>query len=754
MLAILLSAAATCFASLFLGQAALRLAGAREWNWLAPAVGISIAMMVATPTNHLPGRATTMFVLLALLSVAAAVWCLRSPAHRPSLRDLLAAGPVALLTLLPFLAAGHPGTLGVSLNDDMAVHLVFVESYISAAAAAAVSLPKDYPLGPHAMAALLSDGFGIRPEYAFAGWTMAAALISAWTVLAAARRAPWFAKAIAATVVGFPFLVAAYYGQGAFKEVMQAGLVLAALLALGGFGPRLGRGRWAPLALLVGGIVSVYEITGLPWPVVFIVLWLAGLLALALWRQGPRSGWREAREAVRTELPAIGIGLAVLVVFLLPQVSRMLAFLGRGGTGIPVNDPGNLLGRLPGWEALGVWNNQDFRMPAEPAFSGGLWAVFVLALVLIGTVWAFRRGRWLLPAAAAASVLIWAYSNHTQSPYVSAKGLVILSPLLLLLAVLPLIDRREGERLPRSWLVIPLLSLVLFFKVGLSDERALRWSPVGPTNHAEELEEFRPILDGAQVLYVGPAEFARFELAGSPVNNVALGGSPYVLIRSRKEWKDGRAIDFDSLTAPTLNEFAWFVTTRDAAGSAPPAGLRPVKMTHSFVLWERVAEIHERSILREGEWPGAVLRCDTKEGREILAAGGVAAIRPLPRVAPVAKVPPGGSTSVQITLHRGAWELEMPYVSPESIEVSSPVLTTTLPAYVDRPGQRWRLGRVVLDRSRRLTFTFKVDDNPFTSPIRPSELNNLIAVPVAPEKVVPVKRACGRYVDWYRSAGR
>ncbi|MGN6586514.1 MAG: hypothetical protein ACTHKT_03450 [Solirubrobacterales bacterium] len=752
--AIILSAAATCFASLFLGQAALRLAGAREWSWLAPAVGISIAMMVATPTNHLPGRATTMFVLLALLSIAAAVWCLSSPAHRPGLRDLLAATPVAFLALLPFLAAGHAGTLGVSLNDDMAVHLVFVESYISAHAAAAVPLPKDYPLGPHAMAAVLTDGFGMRPEYAFAGWTMAAAVISAWTVLAAARRAPWFAKAIAATVVGFPFLLAAYYGQGAFKEVMQAGLVLAALLALSGFGPRLGRGRWVPLALIVGGIISVYEVTGLPWPVVFIALWLAGLLALAIWREGFGPAWRKAREAARAELPAIGIGLAVLVVFLLPQVSRMVAFLGRGGTGIPVSDPGNLLGRLPGWEALGVWNNQDFRMPAEPAFSGGLWAVFVLALVVIGTVWAFRRGRWLLPAAAAASVLIWAYSNHTQSPYVSAKGLVILSPLLLLLAMLPLIDRKAGERFPRSWLVVPLLGLVLFFKVGLSDERALRWSPVGPTDHAEELEEFRPILNGAQVLYVGPAEFARFELAGSPVNNVALGGSPYVLIRSRKEWKDGRAIDFDSLTAPTLNEFAWFVTTRDAAGSAPPAGLRPVKMTHSFVLWERVAEIHERSILREGEWPGAVFRCDTKEGREILAAGGVAAVRPLPRVAPVAKVPPGGSTSVQITLHRGAWELEMPYVSPQAIEVSSPVLTTTLPAYVDRPGQRWRLGRVVLDRSRQLMFTFKVEDNPFTSPIRPAELNNLIAVPVAPEKVIPVKRACGRYVDWYRNAGR
>ena len=756
MLAILLSAAVTCFASLFLGQAALRLAGAREWNWLAPAVGISVAMMIATPTNHLPGRATTMFVLLALLSVAAAVWCLRSPAHRPSLRDLLAVAPVAFLALLPFLAAGQAGTLGVSLNNDMSAHLLFVEDYVSSAVAAITPLPKDYPLGPHAMTALLTDGFGIRPEYGFSGWMMAAVLINAWTVLAAARRASWLAKAIAATVVGLPFLVAAYYGEGAFKEVMQAGLVLAVLLALSGFGPRLGRGRWVPLALLVGGIISVYELTGLPWPVAFIALWLAGLLAIQVWRDGLRPALRKAREVVRAELPAVGIGLAVLIVFLLPQISRMYAFLHRGGTGIAVNDIGNLVGPLPGWEALGVWNNQDFRMPAEPAFTGGMWAAFVLALVLIGAVWAFRRGRWLLPAAAGAAAAIWALSNHTQSPYVSAKGLVILSPLLLLLAVLPLIDRKEGEGkwFPRSWLLVPLLGLVLFCKVGLSDERTLRWSPVGPTDHAEELGRFRPIVAGQPVLFLGQSDFAAFELAGAQVTSAIYGGNQALPLRPQKEWKYGRAIDIDSLAATDLNGFNWIVTPRDAAASAPPPQLRPVKKTRFFVLWRRVGKIREHSILDEGEWPGAVFRCDTKGGREIVGAGGVAAVRPLPLVAPVEALPPGGSVSVQITLHRGAWELEMPYVSPQSIEVSSPVLATTLPANLDRPGTRWRLGRIVLHRTRRLTFTFKVDDNLFTSPILRAALNNLIAVPVAPEKIVPIERACGRYVDWYRSAGQ
>ena len=241
-----------------------------------------------------------MFVVVAVLSLAAAIWCLRSPAHRPPLRDLLAAAPVGFLVLLPFLASGRAGILGVSVNNDMAAHLVFVEGFVSSAVEAVTPLPKDYPLGPHAMAAFLTDGFGIRPQLAFSGWTMAAALINAWTVLAIARRASWFGKAVAATVVGLPFLVAAYYGEGAFKEVLQAGLVLAVVLALSGCGPQLARCRWVPVALLLGGIVSVYSLTGLPWPLAFVGLWLAGLLAIEIWREGFRGGLRKGVDAIRS----------------------------------------------------------------------------------------------------------------------------------------------------------------------------------------------------------------------------------------------------------------------------------------------------------------------------------------------------------------------------------------------------------------------------------------------------------------------
>src|ERR1044072_5839910 len=100
MIAILLSAAVTCVAALFLGQAALRIAGAREWSWLAPMVGVSIAMLLAAPASYLPGDCLITAVVLGALAVAATVWCGRSPAHRPPVGGLLGAAAVARVVVL------------------------------------------------------------------------------------------------------------------------------------------------------------------------------------------------------------------------------------------------------------------------------------------------------------------------------------------------------------------------------------------------------------------------------------------------------------------------------------------------------------------------------------------------------------------------------------------------------------------------------------------------------------------------------
>lgn len=750
MAAILLSAVLACLVALFLGQAVLRLAGAREWSWLAPAVGLSAAMLVATPAVQLPGRGATAAALIGLLALVAAVWCLRSPQHRPPPGDLLAALPVVVLVLVPFLAAGRGGVLGVTVNNDMAVHLAIVESILSPTADALYAVPPDYPLGLHSLTAVLTEAIGTEADLAFTGVSLAVPAIGAWTVLAAARSAPWLGKAIAATVVGLPFLVAAYYGQGAFKEVAQAELVLAVALCLSGCGPRLGRGRWAPLAFLIGGIISVFSLPGLPWVAAILGLWLAGLLAIQAWRRQLAA----VPGIVREELPALGIGLAVLVATLLPQAGRMWDFLAlREGTGIADNDIGNLVGRLPGWEALGIWGSPDFRLPASGAYIGGEWSWFMIVLLAFGAFWAFRRGRWLLPLAAVGAMLIWKLSDGSQSPYIAAKALVVASPLLLLVAALPLIDRGPGRPPLWQWLLVPALGLVLLWRVGSDDARALRFSPVGPTDHARQLISFRPTIAGKRTLFLGADEFVKWWMSGVAASPVGYGAIPELPVRPEKHWAYEQAVDFDTVPASTLNEFEWIVGPRDAASSDPPQQLRLVRGTEAFQLWKRVGPIPERMILEEGEWPGAVFRCDTESGRAILAKGGVAAIRPAPIVGAGGGVAAGGAFSIRMRLPAGTWDLQAPYMSSQPVEVSAPGLSVVLPANLDRIGPRLPIGRIAIRRPRTFTIDFHVRDTRLAPVSAVATFKHVVATPAGRDvRVVPIARACGKYVDWYRSA--
>jgi hypothetical protein len=233
---------------------------------------------------------------------------------------------------------------------------------------------------------------------------------------------------------------------------------------------------------------------------------------------------------------------------------------------------------------------------------------------------------------------------------------------------------------------------------------------------------------------------------------MALGPAPLVPLRPEKSWEFGQAIDFDTVPASTLNEYEWIVAPRDAASSAPPRQLRLVRSTEAFQLWKRVGQIRERSTLAEGEWPGAVFRCDTKEGHAILARGGVAAIRPLPIVVPAAAAAPGDAFSVRMNLPVGTWELETTYTSHLPVEVKAPGLRKVLPANLDRPGHRLPIGRVTIRRQRPVTISFHVGDTVLASQSAVATFDYVVASPAgSAERVVPIARACGKYVDWYRS---
>jgi hypothetical protein len=769
--AIVLTALVTCLSCLFVGQAALRICGAAEWNWLAPPIGLSVLMMASISARHVPGNAYTVAVILGIATAAAIVWCMSTPAHRPPLGGLLAATPVAFLVLIPFLAAGTGGILGVSFDNDMAAHLKLAEIFFTSHPDPTTAGLAEYPVGPHAMSAVLAKGLHVRIDHSFTGWTMAIPVLNGLTALALVRRAAWFKQVLVATLVGIPFLVAAYFGEGSFKEPVQAGLVLATALFFADLGPSLRRGKWVPLALLIGGMLSVYSVTGLPWPAAFGAVWLVGVTVIWVHREGIAGLKDKAVATVRAELAPVAVALGVLIVGLIPQIRRLhnfvIANFGNNGIVVPKNVLGNLTGPLPGWEAFGVWGNPDFRLAPTSAFTSGMWTALVVGLVLFGTWWFMRRGRWILPLAAAVSMLIWAWSIHSQSPYTVAKALVIASPLLMVLAVVPLVEMLP-DRLPRSlgslfrgvpgqpfsWAVAGALLIVLFLKVGWSDVSALRASPVGPPTHADELRELRPYLHDRPTLYLGNDDFLKWEMSPVPVKEPWAGGIEEVPIRAEKDWQSGDPLDFDTVGAAALNEFEYVITTADRAGSQPPPQMHLVKSTRNFQLWRRVGKVRERSVLPEGEGSGGVLDCTSPEGRKILRGGGVAAVRPAPVVVAGAPLDPGGVVTIELPLVPAVWTLESSYVSRLPITVTGHGLHTTLDANLDRPGPRWPIGKVVVRKPETVDLTFAVDNNLLAPNQVVTEFGNVTATPKAPEKVVSVRQACGEYVDWYRGGSR
>jgi hypothetical protein len=749
-IAIVMSALLICAGALLVGQVVLRLCGVSGWSWLAPAVGMAVLMLVAVPALYVPGRSLTMAIVLALVVAGCAVAVVRDRSSWPPLGGLTAALPTGLLALVPFAASGYAGILGVSFNNDMGAHLIWAEAYRSEAIASVNVFHSGYPFGPHALAAALAEGLGIAVDEAFTGLTVAIPVLLAWTALGALRKVRWPAQIVVATLVGMPFLIAGYYSQGSFKELLQAMFVLAFAIFLQRRADFRGPLRWVPAALLIAGILSVYSAVGLAWPIAILGLWVLGSAVERL-RRGDKP--RDLVQALRRNLAPVAAALALLVVVLIPQLARVARFVSdsasTNGTGIEAGSLGNLAGPLPLWEAFGVWDNPDYRLPAVDPLANGVWIGLVLALVLVGTVWWVRRGDWAVPAAAAAAFVVWAISDRSQAPYVVAKGLVILTPLLMLVAVRPLVERATiSARWPPPWgLAGPAIALVLAAAVVSSSWGALRTAKIGSRAHYEELSELRPLVGKQPTVFLGNDDFISWELAGVPLTAPVIGVQ-LVPTRRQKQWTYGEPLDLDSLPAAELDRHEWIIAPRDAAGSAAPKGLRRVRVTPSFELWRRVGPVQRRVLLDEGPNAAVPFDCSTPRARRLLKAGGVAAVRRPSVTTPVEQMTAGSERDVELPLGDGLWTVQMQYDSQQPIEVSGPGLRRTLPASLDRPGTRWRVGRMRVSGGAGAVVRLRVTDTALTPPGRNSYINAIIATPVGGSRTVPLREACGKYVDW------
>lgn len=744
---------------------ALRLIGIRS-RAAAPAVGLALLIVLASVAIKLPGRGVTAAVALVLaIAIAAVTVCAKSWREARVLgRDLLVPAVsglvVALSAAVPFLANGHVGLPGVSFDNDTASHLLWAQMLRSPAVAARYGgLPAGYPLGPHSLVDALSGTLGLRLDLGFTALSIAVLVIMALVASAALRGESAWKRVVVAVLGAIVYLVAAYYGQGAFKEVLLAALLLAFALQLeevrAEWAPRAGVSIsvLVPLAVLVAGAVYSYSYPAVAWMGLTLLLWLGA-------EAGYRRGWRRLHKwEIRRLLGPVAAIAGVLVVLLAADAGRILSFVNSigispAGTGaITTSNLGNLAYPLSAWEALGIWNSSDFRVLPANLFHADALGAFALAVLLIGMGIVIARRDFVLPAAVAACALIYWVSSRSQSPYVTAKALVIAGPVVVVAGLGGLL-RAPRDPSP-GWMRGVRLAMAGGFVIlaAHSSYLALRNEPVWPPESTSELLSLDEVTRGQTVLFLGNTDYAAWLFSDSKMSALASNSISMDQASSRasKPFVFGAALDFDTVDPASLNRFRWVVTSNTTAASAPPVGFVLARRLRMYELWERVATVEPRSVIEAPGAPGAVLDCRNRLARAFSRRAGAAAVMTAPITASIPQLTPGSSATLSLRLPRGAWDLSLQYVSELPLSVSAAGKRWSMPAYLDRPGPFFSIGRVSSPGGTvRVTMTAG----------RPSLLTGHHLIALASEMaavrapdartLVPLSRACGRYVDWYR----
>ncbi len=514
-----------------------------------------------------------------MLTVAAALYLrVRVEAGREA---LLAGKPVALVALaaasLPFVVEGHFGIFGTGFNPDMSQHLLAADRLGDGVGGQL--LHQGYPLGPHAIVVALDSGLGIGPVQGFSGLTIAVAVLASLTALAAFAELPPLRRTAGALLVGIPYLVATYYAQGAVKEMMQALLALAFVLAL-----RESSGacrdlplRFVPAALIAAGSVYAYSFAGLIWLAAALVLWLA----------------------LERRLPARALLLALLafLVLVAPEVGRMVDFQ-RFETFDP-NGPGlgNLFGQISPLEALGIWPSGDFRVApgdgAVPGFVYYLGAAFALVLLLYGIALCWRRRETAVLAGLAGAIGIYVAARVGGTPYTAAKALEIAAPLATLTILLPLVRRvpssaggAAGGTAPEEALATgrgggspaatgPAAGALVIYlcAAGACSLLALANAPVGPTSYSPALTGLRPLIADDSTLVLASDRLLDEEQ-----------GVPYLAW----ELRGGRVcIESESAAGDRPPPGVRYVVTEGSSEDSPFPGLALDRRAGPYLLWER-----------------------------------------------------------------------------------------------------------------------------------------------------------------------
>ena len=215
------------------------------------------------------------------------------------------------------------------------------------------------------------------------------------------------------------------------------------------------------------------------------------------------------------------------------------------------------------------------------------------------------------------------------------------------------------------------------------------------------------------------------------------------------------------------------MTSRAAWNSQAPESFRRVAATPSYVLWKRTGPMPpDRHVLLEGTAAGAPAGCASPEIRILLAGPGRASLFPAPVIGGKARWGQGSVLGAGARTSQDAGPAARPSgtsrcsTSPPSPSPSRRRgFSEPLEAALDgqRPntislandGQFWPAGRFVSEGGR-VEFTIEAEEASAMQSLSGYDgkayVGGLVAVPVAPHRLVPLSGACDGWIDWYESS--
>jgi hypothetical protein len=589
-----------------------RLSGLRFPNGIAVTIGFVTSFVALAVPYQLGLGAPWGGALLVVLAVTGIVLARGRLADSvPDPLTLLAALAVYGLYMAPIVLSGHTTFAGYTLLGDTSVHFSLID-YISDHGARLVSQEPSsfssvtdgqirigYPLGLHYELGSVRWLLGAelsRLYQPFLATTIALAVPPVVQILRNLGIGRTLA-ALGALIVLAAYLPYSYALQGGIKEL---GMITVVLLG-GWLAWELASGERPVRVAVIYGIVTaaafeIYSWGGLPWP------GLMGLAAvgLLLWRL------RDVRAVV-----TIGaIAVVAFAVAALPQIPDSLDFYTQGNRLLGSSsgaDVGNLIGPIRIWEAFGVWLVDDFRLPPNnPEWTYALVGV-VGVLALFGTIWSLQRRGTPPLIIAAAAFLVWLIIP--AGLYIEAKFLTILSPAIVLLAVVGGWALVSSGRIPEAAVLVLAATLGIF----ISDALGYHGTYLAPTKRMDELSTINDRFSGR-----GPAMLDEFEEYGKhylrdipPVVPFDAWTPAAPSLRFPGLPVYARYYDIDVMTLPYVEQFPLLIQRRSPVASRPPSNYRSAFVGRYYEVWQRTdrPRVAGHVSLGDGEDAGATVRC-------------------------------------------------------------------------------------------------------------------------------------------------